>query len=109
MAAYRPRRASRRWTEAAPEYVLACYDNRGKTCDRYTVYFGGSHWEPSMGPIVLYLGMSDDPTSPQGFSQWGEVPAMCRPPSRDKVRWLDLPDYIRAHVAARVTESDPYV
>ena len=102
--AYRPRRSSARWTEGAPEYVLACYDNKGKTCDRYTVYFGGSLWSPDMGRSVLYLGMSDNPNSPQGFSQWGEVAAYCRPSSREHVRWLDLPEHIRAHVIRRASE-----
>lgn len=44
---YQPKRASKRWTESAPAYVLACYDNGGKTCDRYTVLFGKPIWEES--------------------------------------------------------------
>ena len=104
MAAYRPRRSSARWLEGAPEYVLACYDNKGETCDRYAVYFGGSQWSPDMGRTVFYLGMSDDPTGPQGFSMWSEVAAHCRPSSRERVRWLDLPEHIRAHVIRRASE-----
>lgn len=103
MTAYRPRRSSQRWLQDAPEYVLACYDNGGKTADRYTVMFGGSLWYPEMGRKVFYLGMSGAPTHPQGFSQWGEMPADNRPSSREHVRWLDLPEHIRAHVIARAT------
>jgi hypothetical protein len=101
---YRPRRASKRWQEGAPEYVLDCFDNKGKTTDRYTVLFGGSLWEPSMGRNVQYLGMSDAPTHPQGFSMWGECSANWRP-ARERVRWLDLPEHIRKHVIARATEE----
>lgn len=103
--AYQPKRSSARWLEKAPEYVLACYDNKGKTCDRYTVYFGGSLWCPEMGRSIAYLGMSGAPTHPQGFSQWGEAPAFCRPASREKVSWLELPEHIRRHVVARATQD----
>ncbi len=102
---YRPKRSSARWTEEAPEYVLACYDNGGRTCDRYTVMFGGSLWDASMGRTVYYLGMSGAPTHPQGFSQWGEMPARNRTGSGKHVRWLDLPENIRKHVIARATSK----
>lgn len=97
---YQPKRSSKRWLEDAPEYILACYDSP-KFYDQYTVILGGSMWNESMGRKVLYLGMSDDCTSPNGFSQWGECDASYRPHSREKVRWLDLPEHIRKHVIAR--------
>lgn len=101
---YRPRRATKRWQEGAPEYVLDCFDNKGKTTDRYTVLFGGSLWYPELGRNVMYLGMSDNPTHPQGFSQWGEISANWRP-SHQRVRWLDLPEHIRNHVINRATKE----
>lgn len=100
MRSYAPRRATKRWLEGAPEYVLAVFDNKGKTADRYTVMFGGSLWAPDMGRNVFYLGMSDAPTHPQGFSMWGECPASWRP-HHEQIRWLDLPEHIRNHVIAR--------
>lgn len=103
MRAYQPRRATKRWQEQAPEYVLDVFDNKGKTVDRYTVLIGGSQWEPSMGRNVMYLGMSGAPTHPQGFSQWGECPASWRP-AHQRIRWLDLPEHIRQHVIYRVTQ-----
>lgn len=103
--AYRPRRSSARWSESAPEYVLACYDNGGSTADRYTVMLGGSLWSADMGRTVFYLAMSGAPTHPQGFSQWGEMPAANRTGFGRHVRWLDLPDHIRAHVAARASQT----
>lgn len=102
---YQPKRASKRWTEGAPEYVLACYDNGGKTVDRYTVLFGGTLWSEDMGRTVNYLGMSGSPTHPQGFSQWGEMPAHNRSACGKHVRWLDLPEHIRQHVIARASET----
>jgi hypothetical protein len=99
---YAPRRATKRWLEGAPEYVLAVFDNKGKTWDRYTVTFGGSLWAPDMGRNVFYLGMSEHPTHPQGFSQWGECSASWRP-HHEQIRWLDLPEHIRNHVIARAT------
>jgi hypothetical protein len=96
--AYTPRRANARWLEGAPEYVLSCHDDGGKTIDRYTVYIGGTLHEPGTRE-VSYLAMSGAPTHPQGFSQWGEHAGCHRVPGR--VRWLDLPENIREHVKAR--------
>jgi hypothetical protein len=102
----KPRRAGKRWLEGAPEYVLDCFDNKGKTADRYTVLFGGSL---SCGSVP-YLGMSESPTHPQGVSMWGELrsheAAGYRHRSgQERVRWLDLPDHIRRHVVSRATEE----
>lgn len=101
---YKPKRASQRWLEGAPEYVRSCFDSGGKYSERYTVTFCGSLWEPSMGRKVQMLGMSAYPSHPQGISLWGEVDANWGP-SHQKVRWLDLPESIRNHVIARATEE----
>ena len=98
---YQPKRSRAKFSESAPEYVLACYDNGEKTCDRYTVLFCGSLWDESMGRTVSYLAMSGAPTHPQGFSQCGEMPAFNRAACGKHVRWLDLPVHIRAHVIMR--------
>lgn len=98
--AYRPRRASKQWREGAPEYVLSCHD-AGPNCkhvDRFLVFFGGTHWEPSMGRTVHYLAMSEAPTHPQGYSEFGECLAHVREWAGPRVRWLDLPGNIRAYV-----------
>lgn len=103
---YRPRRAGKRWLEDAPEYILDCFDNKDRTFDRYTVLFGGSLLDEDLlsKRKVAYLGMSHNPTSPQGFSMCGECDAAWRP-SHNRVRWLDLPEHIRKHVIARATEE----
>lgn len=105
----KPRRARARWLEGAPEYVIDVLDNRGKTADRYTVIFGGSLLiDDSQEPLCPCLSMSNDPCSPLGFSQWGELTlreqAIFRHRSgHDRIRWMDLPDHIRGHITARVT------
>lgn len=116
---YTPRRAGlKRWLEGAPEYILDVLDNKGKSADRYTVLFTGAllstrHGEPVRtfsNTLVQYLGLSDAPSHPQGVSMWGEMAAheaaayryRC---SHDRVRWLDLPDHIRAHAICRATED----
>lgn len=106
----KPRRAGARWLEGAPEYVVDVLDNRGKTLDRYTVIFGGSLLiDEGPDSLCLYLGISNDPCSPLGFSQWGELTlsdqaAFRYRSGRDRIRWLDLPDHIRSHITARATE-----
>ena len=108
---YKPRRAGKRWLESAPPYILDVLDNGGKTADRYTVLFTGDLLMSDGtcgGTLVPYLAMSDAPAHPQGVSIWGELTAYDASSFRyrrghDRVRWLDLPGNIRAHVVARAT------
>ncbi len=107
---YRPRRASKKWLEGAPEYVLDCFDNKLKTADRYTILFGGSLFDDNLlkDRKVMYLGLNDAPTHPWfGVSMWGEIEAGYRP-WRERVRWLDLPEHIRNHIMKRV-ESEYFL
>jgi len=104
----KPRRAGKRWREGAPEYILDCFDNRGKTCDRYSVLFGGTLYNAEADRVAV-LDMSGAPTHPQGVSMWGEctrveAAAWRYREGHYRVRWLDLPEHIRAHVVARATE-----
>lgn len=102
---YQPKRSRPKWLQSAPHYVLACYDNGGKTADRYTVLFGWPFWSEPMGRDVPYLGMSAYPTHPQGFSQWGEMPSHNRAACGKHVAWLELPDEIRAHIVMRARQG----
>ena len=113
MTQYRPRRASlKRWLKDAPEYILDVLDNKGTSVDRYTVMFCGSQLISDgtrKGTYIFYLAMSDAPTHPQGFSQWGELEpyqaaSFRYKSSHHRIKWLDLPLHIREHVMARVTE-----
>lgn len=117
---YRPKRANKRWLEEAPPYVFDIFDAGDAVCDRYTVMIyddtgrqalidKGSH--PNPGNVYVdYLAMSEKPTHPQGFSQWGEMTAGGAASFRygykhRRRRWLDLPENIREHVVARAKEG----
>jgi hypothetical protein len=103
---YFPNRARPHWLEGAPEYVLDVFDNKGKTCDRYTILLGGSQFDADLlkDRKVFYLALSENPWHPQGFSQWGEIAATFRP-AHQRIRWLDLPERTRNHIAARVAQG----
>ncbi len=66
----KPRAASKRWLEGAPKYVIDVFDGGVAVADRFTVFFRA---EDDVGSIS-YLGLSCNPTHPQGFSQWGHIP-----------------------------------
>lgn len=110
MAEYTPRRASQRWLKGAPDYVLDVFDDK-KSADRYTVIFGKQFMNKAgNGTYFLsYLGMSEKPTHPQGFSQWGEFSRIqcvgyrnrCK---HQRIRWVDLPENVRQHVINLVEE-----
>ena len=106
---YTPRRAGkRRWLQEAPDYVLDVFDNKDKSADRYTVMFTGKLLIKTRFDIyVPFLGMSDNPDSPQGFSQWGEMDSLQavefrKANGRDRIRWKDLPGNVRQHIANRI-------
>ena len=78
-----------------PRYVR-CYDNGGKTFDRYTVVFCGRYTHKTNGAF-MYVGMSANPFSPLGFGQHGDSNHMPidRPKySRlgKKIKFIDLPE-----------------
>ena len=105
---YKPRRASKKGLEGAPEYVLDCFDH--KRGDRYTILFGGSLFDERLlkDRKVMYLGLNDAPTHPWfGISMWGEIDASYRP-SRYRIRWLDLPENVRNHIMKRA-ESEYFL
>lgn len=93
---YRPRRASKRWMENAPDFILSCHDNKGKTCDRYTVFFTGKLWPISDGTNnVMGLNISSNPTHPQGVCMSFDCPSIRRELSGKKIKWMDLPKEVR--------------
>ena len=63
-------RKSNLMPNGVPRYIR-CYDNGGKTFDRYTVVFTGKYLHKTNGSSQ-YVGMSENPFSPQGFGQHGE-------------------------------------
>ncbi len=91
--------------------MLDCFDHPAAV-DRYTVFLGGEHVAEYAGEwCVPHLDMSELPTHPQGYSQWGalaqsELADFRRVNTRRRVRWLDLPEHIREHVIARANEGN---
>lgn len=57
--------------DGIPRYVR-CYDNGGKTFNRYTVVFTGRYTHKTNGGH-MYIGMSTHPFDPQGFGQHGDT------------------------------------
>ncbi len=114
MKKYTPRRAGARWREDAPGYVLDIFDNRGDSCDRYSVLLCGEHLISDgtrAGTYIPYLTMSDAPSHSQGISMWGELRAWEAAGYRSRckqwrIKWIDLPEHIRAHVMSRIAESN---
>lgn len=98
------RRAGARWRKDAPEWVVDCFDDPA-FADRYSVLIKLDD------DYLAWLGMSGAPTHPQGISQWSETEhhqaTMYRYENgKHRIAWLDLPADIRAHVIARVAETN---
>lgn len=85
-----------------PSAVIGIWDNGGETCDRYTVALDPKSY-PERAGYVAMLGLSSDPTSPLGFSQF--TTGQCGPHLGKRISWAKLPEHIRAHVAARLKED----
>ncbi len=102
---YQPKRSAQRWLEGAPKALLAVYDSGGKSFDRYTALYGAPLWEPSMGRTVPFRGMSEHPSHPQGFGQWGEMQSGDRAALGRKVRFADLPADVKRCIIADCTED----
>ena len=90
--------------------IRAITNNRGKTLDRYTVYFYDG----------TCLTLSSNPDSPQGVSQWSEYFGFNDShfeeaaenknnivPGTDEhlINFFDLPSVIKSHIEKRITEA----
>lgn len=80
------------------------FDNGGETVDRYTVFLRNN---PEEGA----LGLSENPSHPQGFSQWGDFDVEVVERNNTEISFNDLPRNVQAHVLDRfeVTESTDVV
>jgi len=99
---YKPRRASKRWLECAPEWVLSIHDAGEKhPNDRYDVFLCGDHYAPApySEAWVSYYCVSES-----GAIYCGEMNAADCAAYRyrsKRIRWIDLPLHVRACVMAR--------
>lgn len=78
--------------------ILKIYDNNGETFDRYTVVVNIKANEQ----MYECLGLSDNPESPQGFSQWSSC--MIGNHLGKEICFDELPKHIQEHIKARLSE-----
>ena len=82
--------------------ILACYDNGGKTFDRYTIVFDETEKYHASGNVFnACLAIGNDP---RGFSQWSTC-QMGRHLGK-KLKFEELPENVQKHVIARIACDD---
>lgn len=90
--------------DGKPKYIR-CYDNGGKTFDRYTVVYTGKYKGKNE---CMYIGMSAKPFDAMGFGQHGfSKDSIDRPTYSHlgkKIKFDDLPDDCRKLVLQDYTE-----
>jgi len=78
--------------------MVRCYDNGGKTADRYTVVFTGRYTHKTGGDFI-FLSMSTHPTHPQGVGQHGSDRNQIDRPAYShlgkRIKFDDLPEDCR--------------
>ncbi len=79
---------------------LVCYDNGGKTFDRYTVIY----LDFKRGDLYESVGMSDNPFHPQGFCQHDEAKRGRHLGKR--ISFYDLPADCQKAVINDLTETN---
>ena len=94
---YRPRRASAKWLQGAPEWVLAVYDH-ANYADRYTILLGGSMLDDALlrDRKVHFVSIG------RGIGHWGEHPANMRDSLGKKIKWADLPSEVQQQAISMV-------
>lgn len=102
--AYTPRRQNKRWLDGdCPAGVLAIYDNRGKSFDRYTIYYVPTEPLEDRGGPIMYLAASTNPFDAQGFGIHDDMPAYQVAEYRyraahDAAKWSELPEDVKRAV-----------
>ena len=109
---YRPRTQSKKFLDGdCPSGVLAIYDNGGKTFDRYTVFYKPTESASYSELWIGYRGMSESPSSPQGFGIYSEMPAHQARAYRSSIyresaKWSSLPDAVKDVVRRDCAEME---
>jgi hypothetical protein len=88
--------------------VRKIWDDGGKTCDRYSITFEiynnkSGKWDIwKDGDKIVCLGLSSDPISPQGFSQF----STCQEGRHlgKRIAWSELPKLIQKHILLRMKQ-----
>lgn len=89
--------------------VLRCYDNGGKTFDRYTVVPPRWATEERENPHGTFnaIGASEHPFHPQGFGQ--NCSAMPGKHLGKRVKWADLPTDVQKFARQSFPDYAPEV
>lgn len=99
-------RHDRLMPQGVPRWIR-CYDNGGKTADRYTVVFSGRYKGRERG-FTDYLAMSASPFSPQGIGLRGDARGSIDRPAYShlgrRIRFADLPEDCKRLVLADYRE-----
>jgi len=94
---YKPKRASKRWLEGAPDFVLDCFDHP-QYADRWTVLYRGEGNEirDERGNVTHIFGMS------HGYHCGGSVEFKAHEQAayryrngHRRIRWIDIPEDMR--------------
>jgi hypothetical protein len=90
-------RVERLLPAGVPRYVR-CYDNGGRSADRYTVVYTG-RYRHKTGGVFWYVGANAYPFHPQGIGMHGESPTQIDRPTYGhlgkKVAFTALPADVR--------------
>lgn len=82
---------------------ITVYLSSANVADCWTAVLNSEAWEESVNPgMKAMIGMSDNPTNPQGFSQFGE--GREGPHLGKKMPWLKVPENIRNHILSRIND-----
>jgi len=106
MSKYTPRTQSKKFLDGdCPAGVLAIYDSGPKDFDRYTVFYKPAEPVDYAYGWISYRGMSESPSSPQGFGIYAEMKAFEVARYRGRVyrhsaKWSSLPEAVKAVVRA---------
>lgn len=87
--------------------VLRCYDNGGRSFDRYTIIPPRwAHQYRERDPRTFHaIGASCNPYYPQGFGMY--ITAMPGPHLGKRVHWQDLPDDVQRFASQAFPEYAP--
>ena len=99
MSERQPRRARKQWREGAPDYVVDCFDDP-KYADRYTVFV-----LPAEQGAVLFFGAFNDGGTYCGEMKLHEAAAYRYRTGHQRIKWLDLPNKVRASVTYRMEKE----
>lgn len=80
--------------------IISIWDNEGASFDRYTIVTNVEEVDARGNTLLMCLGLSHNPTDPQGFSQWST--AQEGEHLGKRITFEDLDGELQLHVAKRM-------